>query len=85
MSACFFRLYHSDVGKWKNITVQVKCDDRDQPAQEATFTFSVRDTNSFWLNYNLPPVVVGHQFFFHFNKATGSQRGIPPSEPPITL
>nr|XP_058945176.1 von Willebrand factor D and EGF domain-containing protein-like [Pocillopora verrucosa] len=58
VSACFFRLYHSDVGKWKNITVQVKCDDRDQPAQEATFTFSVTDTNLFWLNYNLPPVVL---------------------------
>ena len=57
-SSCKITLLQSDVGKWKNVTVQVKCDNTNQPAPNAAFTFSVTDFHDFWAGYVLPPVVV---------------------------
>ena len=58
-SECKISLSHSDVNKWKNVSVQVKCDNIDKPAKKAAFTFSVADTHVFWADYTLPSVVVG--------------------------
>ena len=58
-SECEITLSHSDVNKWKNVSVQVKCDNIDKPAKKAAFTFSVADMHEFWAHYTLPSVVVG--------------------------
>ena len=58
-SECEITLSHSDVNKWKNVSVQVKCDNIDKPAKKAAFTFSVADLQIFWVHYTLPSVVVG--------------------------
>lgn len=57
-SECKISLSHSDVNKWKNVSVQVICDNIDKPAKKAAFTFSVADMHVFWAHYTLPSVVL---------------------------
>ena len=58
LSSCEIELGEEDVGKWKNMTAQVVCDNTNRPSQGVAFTFSVTDFHTFWYGYELPSVLV---------------------------
>ncbi|XP_022787242.1 von Willebrand factor D and EGF domain-containing protein-like [Stylophora pistillata] len=62
MNTCELTLVLGDEQQWHNISVQVACDNTNEPLAPSAFTFTVADTvsvlNAFWLKYELPSVLI---------------------------